>query len=608
MAPPFEGIGASVRRNEDLRFISGHGHYTDDINRPGQLYAYIRRSDRPHARIASMDTAAAKSAPGVVAVYTSADLAAIGGLPCGWLIHNKDGSPMSEPKHPVLAEGKVRHVGDPIAVVIAETRQQAKDAAELLNIDLQDLPAVASVTDAVKPGASLVHDDVAGNICYDWHLGDKAAVDAAFAKAAQVVKLDLTNNRLIPNAMEPRAAIGDFDPTTGEHTLYTTSQNPHVIRLLMGAFVLQIPEHKLRVVAPDVGGGFGSKIYHYAEEAIVTWAAAQLKRPVKWTAERSESFVSDAHGRDHVTTRRTGARRAGQLPGAEDQHARQHGRLSLDVRDLDPDLPARDAARRRVQDAGDLCRGEGHLHQHRAGRRLSRRRAAGGDVPAGTAGRCGGARYGHRSDRDAAAQLHSRQCLPLPDAGRAAVRQRQLRGDARDRAEERRLGRVSGAARRGREARQAARHRRVHLSRSLRHRTVGSRRCPRRARRPLRGRQHPRQPDRQRHGAHRHAQPRPGPRDDVRAACRRHARHSVCQHRGRARRHCENPVRHGHLRQPQPRRRRIGAGQGDGQGDRQGQEDRRPPAGSLGGRHRVQGRQVHASAAPTNPRRSARSR
>jgi carbon-monoxide dehydrogenase large subunit len=302
MAPPFEGIGASVRRTEDLRFISGRGHYTDDINRPGQLYAYIRRSDRPHARIASIDTTAAKAALGVVAVYTSADLAAIGGLPCGWLIHNKDGSPMAEPKHPVLAEGTVRHVGDPIAVVIAETRQQAKDAAELLNIDLQDLPAVASVTDAAKPGASLVHDDVAGNICYDWHLGDKAAVDAAFAKAARVVKLDLTNNRLIPNAMEPRAALGDFDPTTGEHTLYTTSQNPHVIRLLMGAFVLQIPEHKLRVVAPDVGGGFGSKIYHYAEEAIVTWAAAQLKRPVKWTAERSESFVSDAHGRDHVTS------------------------------------------------------------------------------------------------------------------------------------------------------------------------------------------------------------------------------------------------------------------------------------------------------------------
>ncbi|MBU6497995.1 MAG: xanthine dehydrogenase family protein molybdopterin-binding subunit [Rhodospirillales bacterium] len=302
MNAPFEGIGASVRRKEDLRFISGGGHYTDDINRPGQLHAYFRRSDRPHAKIVSIDTAGAAACPGVVAVYTAADLAAIGGVPCGWQIHSKDGSPMAEPKHPVLAEGKVRHVGDPIAVVVAGTRQQAKDAAEKLDIVLEDLPSVSSVTDAVAPGAPRVHDDVAGNICYDWHIGDKEGVDAAFAKAAKVVSLDLLNNRLIPNAMEPRAAVGDFDPMSGEYTLYTTSQNPHVIRLLMGAFVLQIPEHKLRVVAPDVGGGFGSKIYHYAEEAMVTWAAGKLKRPVKWTAERSESFMSDAHGRDHAST------------------------------------------------------------------------------------------------------------------------------------------------------------------------------------------------------------------------------------------------------------------------------------------------------------------
>ena len=298
----FEGIGASVRRKEDLRFISGHGHYVDDMNRPGQLHAIFRRSDRPHARIVSIDTKAAAAAPGVVAVFTAADLAKIGGVPCGWQIHSKDGSPMAEPKHPVLAEGKVRHVGDPIAVVIAETREQARDAAELLDIVLEDLPSIATVTDAVKPGAPLVFDDVPGNQCYDWHIGDKDAVDAAFAKAAKTVMLDLTNNRLIPNAMEPRAALGDFDPSTGEYTLYTTSQNPHVIRLLMGALVLQIPENKLRVVAPDVGGGFGSKIYHYAEEAMVTWAAGRVKRPVKWTADRTEAFMSDAHGRDHVST------------------------------------------------------------------------------------------------------------------------------------------------------------------------------------------------------------------------------------------------------------------------------------------------------------------
>ncbi len=300
---PFEGIGAAVRRKEDARFLSGRGNYTDDINRPGQLYAYVRRSDRPHARISRIDTTQASKAPGVMAVFTGADMAAdnIGGLPCGWQIHCKDGSPMKEPPHPVLAVDKVRHVGDPIAVVVAETKQAAKDAAELIEIDYQELPAVASVRDAVASGAPLVHDDAPGNICYDWHIGDKAVVDAAFAKAAKVVKLELTNNRLIPNAMEPRAAVGDFDPNSGDFTLYTTSQNPHVIRLLMGAFVLHIPENKLRVVAPDVGGGFGSKIYHYAEEATVTWAAGKVRRPVKWTAERAESFMSDAHGRDHDT-------------------------------------------------------------------------------------------------------------------------------------------------------------------------------------------------------------------------------------------------------------------------------------------------------------------
>ena len=300
----FEGIGASVRRKEDHRFLSGRGHYTDDINVAGQAHAVIRRSDRPHARLLGINAAAAKSAPGVIAVFVGADMEAdgVGGVPCGWQIHNKDGSAMAEPKHPVLATEKVRHVGDPVAVVIAETRQEAKNAAELLEISYEDLPAIAHIRDAVASGAAAVHDDAPGNICYDWHIGEKELVDRAFAQAAHTVKLDLLNNRLVPNAMEPRAAVGSFDVSSGEFTLHTTSQNPHVIRLLMGAFVLHIPEHKLRVVAPDVGGGFGSKIYHYAEEAIVTWAAGKLQRPVKWTADRSEAFMSDAHGRDHDST------------------------------------------------------------------------------------------------------------------------------------------------------------------------------------------------------------------------------------------------------------------------------------------------------------------
>ncbi|RAI57257.1 xanthine dehydrogenase family protein molybdopterin-binding subunit [Roseicella frigidaeris] len=301
---PFEGIGASVKRKEDLRFLSGRGRYTDDINRPGQAYAHILRSPHAHAAIRGIDLAAARAMPGVVAVFTGADMVGLGGLPCGWQIHNKDGSPMAEPPHPVLAQGKVRFVGDAVAVVIASTRAAARDAAEAIEVEYEVLPAVATMEAALAPGAPAVHDGVAGNLCYDWHIGDPAVNAAAFQGAHKVVEFELVNNRLVPNAMEPRAAIGDFDPTTGDYTLYTTSQNPHVIRLLMGAFVLQLPEHKLRVVAPDVGGGFGSKIFHYAEEAIVTWAAGKIARPVKWTADRSESFITDAHGRDHVTKAR----------------------------------------------------------------------------------------------------------------------------------------------------------------------------------------------------------------------------------------------------------------------------------------------------------------
>src|SRR4029077_15827704 len=298
-----QGIGASVQRKEDFRFLTGRGTYTDDINRHGQTHAYILRSPHASAKIRSVDTSKAKQAPGVVAIFTGADYAADGkgGLPCGWQIHSKDGSPMVEPPHPPLVVDRVRHVGDQVAVVIAESLAQARDAAELIELDYVEESAAIDPVGALQSVAPQGHTEAPGNLCYDWHLGDLTAVEAAFAKATRIVKLDLTNNRLVANAMEPRAAIGEFNRATGEYTLYTTSQNPHVIRLLMGAFVLHIPEAKLRVVAPDVGGGFGSKIYHYAEEAIVTWAAAKLKRPVKWTAERVESFMSDAHGRDHVT-------------------------------------------------------------------------------------------------------------------------------------------------------------------------------------------------------------------------------------------------------------------------------------------------------------------
>jgi len=300
---PKDGIGAATLRREDIRFLTGNGRYTDDINLRGQAHAHFLRSQVAHGTINAIDTATAEGMPGVIRIFTAADFAAVGGLPCGWQITDRQGNPMQEPKHPVLAEGKVRHVGDPIAVVVAETYEQARDAAEAIELDITELPAVVDMKAALAEGAPKVHDDLTSNLCYDWGFVEenKAAVAEAFASAAHTVTLDLVNNRLVANPMEPRVAVGDYDPWDDMHTLYTTSQNPHVIRLLMGAFVLGIPEHKLRVVAPDVGGGFGTKIFHYAEEAFCTFAAKQLKRPVKWTSSRSEAFMSDAHGRDHVT-------------------------------------------------------------------------------------------------------------------------------------------------------------------------------------------------------------------------------------------------------------------------------------------------------------------
>ncbi len=301
--PKDSGIGASSKRREDVRFLTGAGNYTDDINVAGQAYVHFLRSDIAHGRITSLDTSAAEAMPGVVKVFTGKDFEGVGGMPCGWEVTDKHGAPMQEPAHPILAQGKVRHVGDPIAAIVADSLEQARDAAEAIDLEIEELPAVIDMKAAAQEGATLVHDDLKNNICYDWQLGeaDDAKVNEVFANAAHVTTLDLVNNRLVANPMEPRVAVGEYKRGTDEYTLYTTSQNPHVIRLLMCAFVLGLPEHKVRVVAPDVGGGFGTKIFHYAEEAFCTFAAKACNRPVKWTSSRSEAFMSDAHGRDHVS-------------------------------------------------------------------------------------------------------------------------------------------------------------------------------------------------------------------------------------------------------------------------------------------------------------------
>ena len=393
------GIGAAVRRKEDFRFITGQGQYTDDVVRPGETRAVFVRSPHARAKIKSLDASAAKKMPGVVAVLTGADLAndKIGNLICGWMIHSKDGSPMKMAPHPALASGNVNCVGDAVAVVIGETLAQARDAAEKVKVDYEVLPAVVDPAKAQAKGAPQIHADIANNTIYQWHLGDAKATEAAFAAASHVTKLDIINNRLVPNAMEPRAALAEYDAGTDNLTLWNTSQNPHVARLVIAAFVGMAPEHKLRVIAPDVGGGFGSKIFIYPEEVVCLWASRKVRRPVKWTADRTESFLTDAHGRDHVTHAELALDANGKILALARQDDRQSRRLYVDLLVVGADLSLRHAAVGPIRHPVDLLRGGRGLYQHRAGRRLSRRRAAGSDFRGRAAGGGGGAADGHRA-------------------------------------------------------------------------------------------------------------------------------------------------------------------------------------------------------------------
>ena len=316
--------GTAIKRREDPRLMTGKGTYTDNMKLPYMTFAYIIRSPHAHAKIKSIDASKALAHPGVVAVFTGKDTAALGPLPCGW---SHPG--LIVPKHHVIAIEEVNYVGDPVAVVIAEDRYTARDAADLVEIDYEPLHAVIDLEDAVVsheetrieapetdadelPTARafehaipvsrrLVHDECEHNTAFTWSIGDKAKTDDAFAGAAHVTKLKIRNNRIHASAIEPRAAMASYDTAMDQTTLWMTSQNPHIHRLLAAAFVLGMPEHKLRVIAPDVGGGFGSKIFLYNEEVICVWASKQIGRPVKWNSERREAYMSDAHGRDHVT-------------------------------------------------------------------------------------------------------------------------------------------------------------------------------------------------------------------------------------------------------------------------------------------------------------------
>ncbi len=305
-------VGASIKRREDPRFIQGKGRYVANLQLPNMAHLAIKRSPYAHARIKSINTSRAEAVDGVIAVFTGQDLidGGVGAMPCGWLVPD-----IKVPTRYPLTVDKVRHVGDGVAAVVAESPYIAYDALELIEVEYEPLPAVVDAKAATEEGAPLVHDDIPNNVSYTWAIGDKDACDKAFAEADHVVELDLVNQRLIPTAMEPRAAVAEWNAFSEEMTLWTTSQNPHPIRLLLSAFTLGIPEHKLRVISPDVGGGFGSKIFHYPEEIITPWAAREFNRPVKWVCTRTEANMTDSQGRDHVTHCRMALKSDGTITG-----------------------------------------------------------------------------------------------------------------------------------------------------------------------------------------------------------------------------------------------------------------------------------------------------
>ncbi|OGN82402.1 MAG: carbon monoxide dehydrogenase [Chloroflexi bacterium GWC2_73_18] len=330
-------IGAPLRRKEDPRFLTGTAHYVDDITLPGMAHAAVLRSPYAHANIRSIDTSRAVAMPGVLGVFTGTDFMEYNPLPMAWPAGGSAGLQNNVNTPRILATDSVKWTGEGVAAVVAETREQAFDALEAIHVEWEPLPAVVDAEQATQPGAPQLHENAPNNVVFTWTVGDRDGTDRAFAEAEVIVRQRLVNQRLIPNPMEVRGDVGRYDPASGEYTIWMSSQTPHIQRLLLAAFVMGVPEHKIRVIAPDVGGGFGAKIYCYADYAMVLGLSKKLAgRPVKWVETRRESYGSTTHGRDHITYLEVAAKRDGEVTGLRVKtYANLGGRLST----IGPGIP-----------------------------------------------------------------------------------------------------------------------------------------------------------------------------------------------------------------------------------------------------------------------------
>ena len=551
-------FGSAIRRREDPRLLTGAGTFTDDLAFPGMVHAAMLRSPHAHARIRRVDASRARDAAGVVAVYTGRDIAgALKPMPCAWLIPNSN---LKVAEYPCMATDVVRYVGDIVAVVVAETSYEAVDALELIDVDYEPLDAVVDPRQAASEGAPQLHGSAPGNQAFHWVVagGD---VDAAFAAAEVVVKDHIVQQRLIPTAIETRSAVAQWSPSTGELVLWNTTQNPHIVRFI-GSIVTGVPEDKLRVIAPEVGGGFGSKIAQYPAEFIASFCAMRLARPVKWTETRSENYIATTHGRDHVQDVEMAGTRDGRITGLR---CTVWAGMGAYLSTAAPGIPT-------ILHGLMLCGPylipavkEDVYGVYTNTTPVEAYRGAGRPEATFMLERLVD-RFAHEIGMDPVELRRKNLIPPFADGHDVATGLKYDSGNYQGTLDKA-LAHVDYRALRAEQARLRGRRplpgdRRLHVRRDLRPRAVTGRRRDRIPGRPLGKRDRPLPPERQGQRVHRRQAARPGRRDDLRADSRLRARRRRRRREGRARRHRSHADGVGNIREPDNGRRRSGAGGG----------------------------------------------